>query len=293
MKTVFAVMMGLFCLVSLSALEKTADISKIEPQLIINNVNPFQEKLQAVFELLKQRKMLPENFADNDAVKDKIIEAILKSVSKNLSYCPAGRKDAATIACEAGAIAKIYPPVMLRNGKISYFRLDSMNDAAVNSLIADFGKIPPEVNGIMLDIRQCKGYNRNNSDRIVKVFLNRKKEKHAADSGNLPRCAVLTSMNTSGSAEIIAWFAGKTTNTLSMGEPTAGNPFQPEIVKLSDGSSLLVPLIPPDLQNIPLAPVSPMLEASAATSTSATEDPCVMKVADMLISLKTFNNKKK
>lgn len=293
MKTVFAVMTGLFCLVSLSALEKTADISKIEPQIIINNVNPLQEKIQAIFELLKQRKMLPENFADNDAAKDKIIEAILKSVSKNFSYCPAGRKDAATVAAEAGALAKIYPSVMLRNGKISYCRIDSMSDAAVNSLIADYGKIPTDVNGIMLDIRQCKGYNRNNADRIINVFLNRKKAKTATNIGNEPRCAVLTSPNTSGSAEIIAWFAGKTENIISMGEPTAGNPFQPEIIKLSDGSSLLIPLIPQDLQNIPLAPVPPMLEANAATSTSATEDPCVMTAADMLISLKTFNNKKK
>lgn len=293
MKIILSLICVMSVVITASGLEKTSDISKIEPQLIINNVSPFQAKIQAVFEILKQKKMLPENFADNTTAQDKIIEAILKSAGNNLGYAPANCKDGATIACEAAAQAKIHPAVMLRDGKICYLRLDSMNDADCTAALTAFSKLSSDTCGVILDIRHCKGFNVNNADTIIAKIIN---NNSAADNGKCPRAAVLTSANTTGSAEVIAWTAAKSTNILSMGEATAGNPFKPEVVKLSDNSSLLIPVIPPAQKHIPLSPVTPLMETPAGGSAvinATAEDQCVMKAADMLISLKTFNNKKK
>lgn len=265
-------------------------------------IDPFYRKIHDVFEILKQKKVVKENgLTENE--KNKIVEAILKSIRSDLRYIPANSKDYVS-ECAKSSQSQIFQPVALRNGRIIYFRIDYLSDDAVTKLIANYSKSlagtdVPE--GVILDLRNCRSFEIQNAGRIASAFFNIPANGiQKSGAKNRPDCAVLISENTIGTPEVVTWLAEKSKNVITLGTPSAGMPFKPEIIKLPDNSTMLVPQITDAYKEMPDGPVKPVIDAVSPTSANPSKEPsafaedsCVMKASDLLISIKTFNKAKR
>lgn len=272
-------------------------IQSIEQETPITN--PFYHKICDILETLKQKNIVRGNgLSDND--KDRMIEAMLKSLRSDLRYIPAAGKDYISECAKSSLQASIYPPVLLQKGNIIYLRIDCLSNDAVTKLVNDYEKTltaanPPE--GVILDLRNCSSFEIQNADKIESVFFDSAAmEIQKKIVKSLPTCAILFGDKTVGTPEVIIWLAEKAKNVITIGTPSAGMPFKPEIIKLKDGSSMLIPQIPGAYKNMPDGPVKPVIDApanQATTPIALSEDPCVMKASDLLISIKMFNKRKR
>ncbi len=298
MKTI-CMIIAIFAAANLyAANNSTAAIQSIEPESPI--ADPFYHKIYNVLEILKQKKIVNGNgLSEND--KSRMIEALLKSIRSDLRYIPAGDKDYVLECSKSSAQTSIYPPVLLRKGSILYLKIDCLSDDAVTNLVNNYEKAlttatPPE--GVILDLRNCGSFETQNAGKIAATFFDSAAmavQKKIVKS--LPNCAVLFGEKTVGTPEIVAWLAGKAKNVITIGAPSAGMPFKPEIIKLQDGSSLLIPQIPDAYKNMPDGPVKPVIDSPGSKTTAAqgasAEDACVMQASDLLISMKMFNRGKR
>lgn len=261
--------------------------------------DPFYHKICDILETLKQKKIVRENgLSEND--KKRMLEAMLKSLRSDLRYIPAGGKDYISECAQSSSQASIYPPVLLQKGNIVYLRIDCLSDDAVAKLVNNYEKTltattPPE--GVILDLRNCGSFEIQNAGKIASVFFDSAAmEIQKKIVKSLPTCAILFGEKTVGTPEVVVWLAEKAKNVITIGTPSAGMPFKPEIIKLKDGSSMLIPQIPDAYKNMPDGPVKPVIDApvnQATTPISLSEDSCIMKASDLLISIKMFNKRKR
>lgn len=300
MKTIYTILFVFASAMLFAVNPETTSLQSMEPEA--PKIDPFYRKIHDVFEILKQKKIVKENgLTENE--KNKIVEAIMKSIRSDLRYIPASSKDYVS-ECAKYSQSQIFQPVALRNGRIIYFRIDYLSDDAASKLINNYSKSLAGTNvpeGIILDLRNCRSFEIQNAGRIASAFFNMPAQGiQKSEAKNQPNCAVLISENTIGTPEVVTWLAEKSKNVITLGVPSAGMPFKPEIIKLPDNSALLVPQIADAYKDMPDGPVKPVIDAvspqSANTSKEQgafTEDSCVMKASDLLISLKTFNKAKR
>jgi hypothetical protein len=299
MKTACAILLIFTASILFAANADTTTLQSMEPEA--PKTDPFYHKIHDILEALKQKKIVKEGgLTENE--KNRIVEALLKSIRSDLRYRPANSKDY-VMECARSSQNQIFQPVSFRNGKIIYFRIDYLSDGAVSKLIADYGKSlsAPDAQGVILDLRNCRSFEIQNAGRIVSAFFNMATQDIQKNVvKNQPNCAVLIGENTVGTPEVVTWLAEKSKNVITIGVPSAGMPFKPEMIKLPDNSSLLVPQIPDAYKDMPDGPVKPVIDAVSEHPANQpeeqgafAEDPCVMKASDLLISLKTFNKAKR
>ncbi len=300
MKTTCAILIIFASAILFAANPETTALQNMEPEA--PKIDPFYRKIHDVLETLRQQKIVKENgLTENE--KNRVIEALLKAIRSDLRYVPANSKDYVS-ECVQSSQSQVFQPVLLRNGKIVYFRIDYLSDDAVTKLIANYVKSlsaadAPE--GIVLDLRNCRSFEIQNAGRMASAFFNMPAQNIQNNVvKNQPNCAVLIGGNTVGTPEVVTWLAEKSKNVITLGVASAGMPFKPEMIKLPDNSSLLVPQIPDAYKNMPDGPVKPVIDAVVPASVNQpknqavfAEDPCVMKAADLLISLKTFDKAKR
>lgn len=301
MKTIYTIFLFVFAPAMLFAANPEAtSLQSMEPEA--PKIDPFYRRINDVLEVLKQKKIIKENGLTANE-KNRIVEAMLKSIRSDLRYIPASSKDYVA-ECAKSSQSQIFPPVSLRNGRIAYFRIDYLSDDAVSKLIANYSKslsVADVPEGVVLDLRNCRSFEIQNAGIIASAFFNMPPngiQKNVAK--NQPNCAVLIGENTVGTPEVVIWLAEKSKNVITLGAPSAGMPFKPEMIKLPDGSKLLVPQIPDAYKEMPDGPVKPIIDAVPPQAANPpkdqgafAEDSCVMKASDLLISLKTFNQVKR
>ncbi len=295
MKTTYTILLVFAAAMLFAANTDITTLQNMEPEA--PKLDPFYRKIHDILEVLKQKKIVRESGL-NENEKNKIVEALLKSIRSDLRYNPADSKDYVS-ECAQSSKSQIFQPVSLRNGKIIYFRIDCLSDDAASKLIADYSKSLSASDapaGVVLDLRNCRSFEIQNADRIASVFFNmaaQNVQKNVVK--NQPNCAILIGENTVGTPEVVTWLAEKSKNVITIGVPSAGIPFKPEMIKLPDNSSLLVPQIPDAYKDMPDGPVKPIIDAvnPSKEPNVFNEDPCVMKASDLLISLKTFNKAKR
>ncbi len=295
MKTTYTILLVFAAAMLFAANTDITTLQNMEPEA--PKLDPFYRKIHDILEVLKQKKIVRESGL-NENEKNKIVEALLKSIRSDLRYNPADSKDYVS-ECAQSSKSQIFQPVSLRNGKIIYFRIDCLSDDAASKLIADYSKSLSASDapaGVVLDLRNCRSFEIQNADRIASVFFNmaaQNVQKNVVK--NQPNCAILIGENTVGTPEVVTWLAEKSKNVITIGSPSAGMPFKPEMIKLPDNSNLLVPQIPDAYKDMPDGPVKPIIDAvnPSKEPNVFNEDPCVMKASDLLISLKTFNKAKR
>ena len=295
MKTTYTILLVFAAAMLFAANTDITTLQNMEPEA--PKLDPFYRKIHDILEVLKQKKIVRESGL-NENEKNKIVEALLKSIRSDLRYNPADSKDYVS-ECAQSSKSQIFQPVSLRNGKIIYFRIDCLSDDAASKLIADYSKSLSASDapaGVVLDLRNCRSFEIQNADRIASVFFNmaaQNVQKNVVK--NQPNCAILIGENTVGTPEVVTWLAEKSKNVITIGSPSAGMPFKPEMIKLPDNSNLLVPQIPDAYKDMPDGPVNPIIDAvnPSKEPNVFNEDPCVMKASDLLISLKTFNKAKR
>jgi hypothetical protein len=300
MKTIYTILFFITTAMLFAANPDAAALQHMEPEA--PKIDPFYRKIHDVLEILKQKKIVNENgLTENE--KNRIVEALLKSIRSDLRYIPSNSKDL-VMECAKSSQSHIFQPVSLRNGRIIYFRIDYLSDDSVSKLIVNYEKSLSASNapeGVVLDLRNCRSFEIQNAGRIASAFFNMPTQNIQKNGvKNQPNCAILIGETTIGTPEAVTWLAEKSKNVITLGVPSAGMPFKPEMIKLPDNSSLLVPQIPDAYKDMPDGPVKPVIDAISIKAVNQqheqgvfAEDPCVMKASDMLISLNTFNKVKR
>lgn len=153
-----------------------------------------------------------------------------------------------------------YAEIKFNKGKILYFRFDAFTDKNTISFFTaaeklSKGKKFPE--GIILDLRNCSGFDYNNMRRIFSYCS--KSEKYITRTANIkamPSIIIcIIGRKTRGAAEVLAQSVTAAKNGLTVGQASNGNPFEMKGITLKSGFFLMVPQVPDFLNKLPAQPV--------------------------------------
>ena len=160
-----------------------------------------------------------------------------------------------------------YPAVKFNKGKILYFRFDAFTAENTLPFFTIMEKLSKDKNfpkGIIIDLRDCSGFNYKNMRRIFSYCSN--SQEYITPSPNitpLPSIVIcLTGKKTKGAAEILAQSVTAAKNGLTVGQASNGEPFEQKGITLKSGFFLMVPQVPDFLNKLPSQPVNASTEIS-------------------------------
>ena len=153
-----------------------------------------------------------------------------------------------------------YPRIKFNKGEILYFRFDTFTNKNTQPFFTtakELGKSKKFPKGIILDLRDCSGFDYNNMRKVFSYCS--KSEKYitrSTDTKSMPIIAIcLIGKKTKGAAEVLAQAIAASRNGLTMGKASNGNPFEMKGITIKSGFFLMVPQVPDFLNKLPAKPV--------------------------------------
>ena len=199
-----------------------------------------------------------------------------------------------------------YPEIKFNKGNILYFRFDAFTNK--NTLpfftaakkLSKSGKLPK---GIILDLRDCSGFNYDNMRKVFSYCS--KSEKYITRSAGIkamPSIVIcIIGEKTLGTAEVLAQSVAASRNGLTVGQASNGNPFDLKGITLKSGFFLMVPQVPDFLNKLPAQPVYASTKISEPFQQKYSElknkgncgkDNCLKTAIDLLTITKYLHKKR-
>ena len=147
--------------------------------------------------------------------------------------------------------SKTFPLKKLKQGKVFYFRIDSFDSENIKPFMDNTQGIinnKKSPGGIIIDLRNCSGFEHEN---MYKVLQRAKALKLTI--------ICLIGKKTKGAAELLTQMITRSPKCISMGAPTAGQPFEHKYIDLKSGFYLFIPQIPDFLKKLPEKTVNPTI----------------------------------
>ena len=166
---------------------------------------------------------------------------------------------------------KSFPVKKLKQKKILCFRIDSFapeNIKAFTDAVQEISKTNKMPDGIIIDLRNCSGFNNKNMLNISRLCKSLKLT-----------IVCLVGKNTSGDAELLAQTISSLSKGIIMGKNTAGKPFDYKVVELKSGFILMIPKIPAHLKKLPEKTVKPSIYCKDSST-------CMNAAVDLLSVVK-------
>lgn len=235
------------------------------------------EHLDEIVEALHRRGLLAE---DGETLEKRVLQALLGGLSPRVGALPSGE-----IPDMSPAESLIAGPWQLR-GDTTYLRVDAIG-ADFAEKLGERLAVPPGggTGGIVIDLRRSEGY----ADNALLIKL------HSLVGRQTRPCAILVGPDTRQGAECLAALHAARPRCVTVGGETAGTPYRPVEMKISDKLTVLVPLRPPAEINLSWPPesVKPDLPVAAAERDNLPEtelllpkaienDPVLRKASDMM-----------
>lgn len=202
------------------------------------------------------------------------------------------------------AAIKTFEPLLLNGGRLLYLRLDRPlppDAAQIAELrrLLDKNSTPPT--GIILDLRNCRGHGASDAEtgwmQLLTPGSGGESWRHALGAPLL----LLTGSGTGGSAERLTATVVKAKRGLSLGEATAGTPYELKKLPLTTGGVLLTPAFPSGTVDFRTCPQQPVIVFKATPQSDfdalrrehqiPAEDQCLSRAADFLITLQALHRK--
>ena len=240
---------------------------------------------------------------------EKTVKSLVLSLNSGIEYL--GAEEAASVQDEVKKDSAPCPAIIISSQKILYARIDEFNPANFAKFMDDCESTARLANrpvGLIIDIRDCKGYDYESCIRSLALFCPPEKVPRTEDieipkrTLNIP-VIMLVGNKTRGTAEIFARLMLENGQCLVLGSGTAGYPFFKKKTVLKSGSCLLIPSVPKFLSHIPAAQVVPTVNIAAypqiayeklsATAGSEDSDKCLQRAIDLLISLDALHRDQK
>ena len=237
--------------------------------------------------------------------EDRIISAFVKSMGAGLEYRdPAAAESGSPVKDSANKSSRdVYPLVNIASNKLSYVRIDEFSPKSFERLKDDLeaaGRLPSPSKGIIIDLRNCAGFDYPVTFDSLKLFCAPERLPDARGSKDVKRAAespsaILVGDRTMGAAEIFAYYMGRARQGLTIGGQTCGLPFPQQSILLSNGKALMIPDVPAEWDYYPEKPSAPSIKAEAypqisydklsSDTGSEANDPCLSKAVDLLLSV--------
>ncbi len=238
---------------------------------------------------------------------DTILRSLLKGFECEINYIKAA--DIEKIKARNTEMLKfkasIYPVIKLDHNKILYIRIDSFSRETTENVSKELEQVSSSdmknISGVVVDLRQCRGYNINETLHVLYNMCHPDKLpylKHLTPKRMLKKpVAVLICGNTSGSAEFFARKIKESKTGLTIGKSTVGKPFECEFVKLQNGDYLSIPKFPAGVKSYKVFPVQPMIPVACSSpqfksdfkklksTGKLTGDSQLRRACDLLVSL--------
>lgn len=240
---------------------------------------------------------------------EKTVKSLVSSLNSGIEYLSA--EEAASAQGEVKKDSTPCPAIIIASQKVLYARIDEFNPANFAKFKDDCestAKLANKPVGLIIDIRDCQGYDYESCIRSLSLFCPPEKVPRTEDI-EIPKrtlsipVIMLVGNKTKGAAEIFAKLMLENGQCLVLGAATAGNPFFKEKIVLKSGNCLLIPSVPKFLSHIPAAQVVPTIniapypqvdyEKLSAATGSEDSDKCLQRAIDLLISLDALHKDQK
>jgi hypothetical protein len=245
----------------------------------------------------------------NSEDEEKILKSLVTALNSGIEYLSAA--EAATAQCDVKKESEPCPAIIISSQKVLYTRIDEFNTATFAKFKDDCESTARLANnpiGLIIDIRDCKGYDYENCIKSLALFCPPEKVPKA-ENIEIPKrtlkipVIMLVGNKTKGTAEIFARLMLENGQCLISGSNTAGYPFFKKKIILKSGSCLMIPSVPKFLSNIPTAQVAPTINIAAypqipyeklsGSAGSEESDKCLQRAIDLLISLDAIHKDQK
>ncbi len=295
-----------------SAEPETAKPADTKPaaEELLSKASPFRkETLARINEILSEiEKNYPVAVAKyTQADEEKTIKSLVTSLNSGIEYLAAGTE----VPEEPKKDIKALQAIIISSQKILYIRIDAFTPETYSRLKEDCENTARLANkpvGLLLDLRDCQGYDYENCLRAVSLFCSPDKVPKVEGLEmpkrvlNIP-VIVLVGNKTKGSGEIFTRLMSESGQCLISGGSTSGTPFVKTKVSLKSGSILLVPSVPDYFSNIPASQIVPATSVTpypqiaydklSTTAGSEESDKCLMRAIDLLICLEALHKEQK
>jgi len=266
--------------------EAKKDISEPSRQteILINELQDIISKLET------DNPKILNNFTVRD--KDAILKHFIDSFDAGVKFSSEKKEDAPQHAVES------FKPFTLGKNDILYFRLDNLDKRSIDTFKSELSKYltnKSKTHGCILDIRNCIGFQMENSAELLST-LRKVKKNH-----NLP-VSVLVGDKTSGSSEIVAKVVDTEKLGITLGVMTAGKPLPQKEVTLESGNKMNVPEVSELLASTEIKPFTPRVKIARnqqvsyeklySTMDGEQHDQCLTRAIDVIVSINimTSNN---
>ena len=248
---------------------KENSLSREQEKTILVDYTTFEKKLNLEISDIIKKILQTNPSAAKYVYKNKqlILKEITDALHLGVKYD--SNPDSFDTPVNAKEITNSYfSPVLIKNNKVAYIRLDNFNPELIQHLYDDLTAImrySRKPIGILLDLRNCMGNNQDAAIKALSIFCQPGKivkDLELQDSImfekniKLPIITII-GHKTLGTPEIFAVLLKKLTKTILYGESSAGAPFNFSVVNLDSGAKLKIPVIPEALSFIPPYPVKP------------------------------------
>ncbi|MFA6567184.1 MAG: S41 family peptidase [Victivallales bacterium] len=241
--------------------------------------------------------------------EEKILKALVSALNSGIEYL--SPETASSTQDDVKKDSAPCPAIIISSQKVLYTRIDEFNPATFAKFKDDCGSSARLANrpvGLIIDIRDCQGYDYESCIRTLALFCPPEKVPRAENieipkrTLNIP-VIMLVGNKTKGAAEIFARLMLENGQCLISGSGTAGYPFFKKKTVLKSGSCLLIPSVPKFLSKIPASQVVPTINIAAypqlayeklsGAAGSEESDKCLQRAIDLLISLDAIHKDRK
>ena len=275
-----------------ASLTDESESNRIFRRDLIVQVNEIIKKVQSEYPVLS-RKL--------DARKQKeILKAVVSALNSGMRYVSADDPEDKPTDNKNSNPA---PGIMLASNKILYIRVDSFSDESLKQLKKDCENCAEFENravGVIIDLRNSQGYDYNSAIDSAALFI--PPEEMAKHNLKTPikqlltePVILLTGSKTKGAAEIFTKLLFEAKRAISLGETTAGVPFEKRKVTLTNGDWLLIPQVPDKLAEVLPEPIKPSIkftpypqlkyELLKERPGAETGDKCIERALELILCL--------
>lgn len=232
--------------------------------------------------------------------EDELLAGFVNSLGYGIKYGQEKKEAPATKISD-----KVYPAVNILSNKVSYVRLDALDDKQFKQFEDDLKTLNNHQNrkiGIIIDLRNCRGHDVKNVSAALSLLRPLGMDFHEKGKrGNeeLP-IIVLIGKNTEGDAEILASELFKSGKCLCIGTESAGKQFKTKKIKLEKGNFIEIPEIPAAFENVSIKPFAPSIELKGIQADyekiskekeGEKADPCISCASDLLTGLSVLGKR--
>ncbi len=255
---------------------------------------------ELVFKALRNCPALKRKLSED--LELNVLEAVGRALDGGVRYLPpdsehpADDKELKTPSLKAKPVRGL----LLGSNRVFYVRLDNLDDMAVHDLSEELKAVFRQAIsplGVVIDIRGTHSGSDRAAAAAVGLF---------APAGELPSLegiqyservsavpvVILTDGRTKGPAELFASLMKSHGGAIVIGEDTAGEIFPKMLVALAKGGALIVPQIPPGLEDIPREKVCAAIKCPVERipfqdiqkdRDAYKKDPCVRRAVEIVI----------